>query len=456
MKKEEKSAEIPFGRAGSQLDVINRSIAELLFDPKNPRVHSPRQVRQIAQSIKAFGFCVPVLIDRHHQVLAGHGRILACVELGWHEVPTISLAHLTETQARAFMIADNRLTENSRWDERLLGEQLKQLAEVHLDFSLEATGFEVAEIDLLIEGVAPASDRAEDPADLSPDAASAPAVSKSGDLWFLGSHRVFCGSALDEEAYHALLEETKAAMVFTDPPYNVRIAGHASGLGRVIHGDFPMASGEMTEAEFTTFLTLAFTRLADRITNGALVYVCMDWRHIGELLAAGRMFTELKNLCVWDKGTGGMGSLYRSQHEMVFVYKHGTAPHRNNIELGRFGRYRTNVWHYPGVNSFARAKDEGNLLALHPTVKPVALVADASLDASDRGDLILDAFLGSGTTIIAAERTGRICSGLEIDPAYADTAIRRWQTWTGQQARHARSGRLFDDLEMENGGRDVR
>jgi hypothetical protein len=212
----------------------------------------------------------------------------------------------------------------------------------------------------------------------------------------------------------------------------------------------------MSEADFTTFLTQVLTHLAASSADGALHYLFMDWRHIGELLTAGRrVYAELKNLCLWVKDNAGMGSLYRSQHELVFVFKHGTAPHRNNIELGRFGRYRTNVWRYPGVNSFGRASEEGNLLALHPTVKPVALVADAMLDASVRHDVVLDAFLGSGTTLIAAERTGRVCYGLELEPGYVDTAIRRWQTWTGQQARHAISGRLFDDLEAENGGRDV-
>ena len=442
---------------GGQLDVVSRQIAELTLDPRNPRLHSRPQIRQIARSIHAFGFCVPVLIDRHRRVLAGHGRILACQELGWREVPTISLAHLTDTQARAFMIADNRLTENSQWDERLLGEQLKGLAEVHLEFSLDATGFEMGEIDLLIEGLPPATDGAGDPVDSIPDLPGKPPVSQRGDLWLLGRHRFYCGSALEEGAYHTLMEQTQAAMVFIDPPYNVPIEGHASGLGRVIHENFVMASGEMSEAEFTAFLTQACRRVAQASVDGALVYVCMDWRHLRELLAAGRTAAlALKNLCVWDKETGGMGSLYRSQHELVLVFKYGTASHQNNVQLGQYGRYRTNVWRYPGVHSFARAKDEGNLLALHPTVKPVALVADAILDASKRGDVILDAFLGSGTTLIAAERTGRICYGLELDPGYVDTAIRRWQTWTGQQARHARSGRLFDDLEAENGGRDVR
>ena len=457
MKKEQR-AHAPGGtedRERPQLGVVYRPIAALTLDPNNPRRHSRHQVRQIARSIEAFGFNVPVLVDPQGRVLAGHGRMLAALALRWHEVPTICLAHLTDAQAKAFMIADNRLTEHSTWDERLLGEQLKDLTDVDLTFQLEATGFDMGEIDLLIEGLPPTSEETEDPADQLPTLSPGPPVSNHGDLWHLDRHRLVCGTALDETVYERLLSQARATMVFTDPPYNVRIPHHAGGLGRVKHPNFMMASGEMTEAEFTTFLTQALTHLARVTADGALIYVCMDWRHLGELLAAGHAaLTALKNVCVWDKGTGGMGSLYRSQHELVFVFKSGTAAHRNNIALGQYGRYRTNVWTYASVTSFGRAGEEGTLLTLHPTVKPVAMVADAILDASARHDLVLDPFLGSGTTLLAAERTGRICYGGELDPLYVDTAIRRWQKWTGQQARHAISGRLFDDLAAKQGEHD--
>jgi DNA modification methylase len=239
-------------------------------------------------------------------------------------------------------------------------------------------------------------------------------------------------------------------MVFTDPPYNLRIDGHASGLGTIHHRPFPMASGEMNQAEFTAFLGQVLRNLAAFSVDGSLHYVCMDWRHLDELLAAGRdAYSELKGLCVWVKNNGGMGSLYRSRHELIFVFKHGRNGHRNNVQLGQFGRNRSNVWCYPGANSFARCDAEGNLLALHPTVKPVALVADAILDCTTRGEIVLDVFLGSGTTVIAAERTGRRCCALELDPGYVDTAIRRWQTLTGDRARHAATGRYFDDLARE-------
>jgi len=447
-----KAAAAGAGQEEGRLEVVARPIAELTLDPKNPRVHTKKQIHQIVQSIEAFGFNVPVLIDGRSRVIAGHGRVMACKELGIREVPTISLHHLTEVQAKAFLLADNKLTENAAWDERLLGEQLKGLAEVDLEFSLEAIGFEMGEIDLLIEGLTPASEGKDDPADQIPE--PGPLVSRAGDLWLLGRHRVVCGSALQEETYHAVMARKRASMVFTDPPYNVPIDGHASGLGRVKHRDFVMASGEMDEAEFTSFLTQACTLLARHSVEGALLYLCMDWRHLGEMLAAGRIvFRELKNVCIWDKGSGGMGSLYRSQHELVFVFKHGSAPHRNNVQLGQYGRYRTNVWKYPSIHSFARETEEGDLLALHPTIKPVRLVADAIQDASGRGNIVLDAFLGSGTTVIAAEQTGRICHGIELDPRYVDVTIRRWQALTGQRARHAGTGTVFDDRATKGGAR---
>jgi hypothetical protein len=327
---------------------------------------------------------VPVLVDADLNVIAGHGRLLACRELGWTEVPTLRLDHLTAAQARAFMIADNRLTEIGGWDDRLLAQQLKDLSLLGLDFSLELTGFEMGEIDLRIAALEDMPEQADDdPADAVPELPTRPPLSKSGDLWLLGPHRVLCGNALDPAAFAALMGKERAAMVFTDPPYNVPIDGHASGLGAIHHRPFPMAAGEMDRAGFTAFLSQACRNLAAFSAGGSIHYVCMDWRHLDELLAAGRdAYAELKNLCVWVKYNGGMGSLYRSQHELVFVFKQGRGSHRNNIQLGQFGRNRSNVWHYPGVNSFARSTAEGNLLALHPTVKPVAMVADTILDCS--------------------------------------------------------------------------
>jgi len=377
-------------------------------------------------------------------------RCWARHELGWSEVPILCLDHLSPAQARAFMIADNRLSEIASWDDRLLAEQLKDLSLLGLDFSLEVTGFEVGEIDLRIGTLDDPPARADNPADSVPEPVTGPAVSKPGDLWLLGPHRVLCGNVLDVAALRALIGEERASMVFTDPPYNVPIDGHASGLGGIHHRSFAMAVGEMSRPAFAVFLAASLRHLAAFSAGGALLYICLDWRHIGELLAAGRdADARLENICVWVKDNAGMGSLYRSQHEFVFVFKIGRGRHRNNVQLDQFGRNRSNVWHYPGVNSFSRKTGEGNLLALHPTVKPVALIADAILDCTARGDIVLDGFLGSGTTVIAAERTGRHCYGLELDPGYVDTIIRRWQALTGVPARHAVSRRSFDGLAGE-------
>lgn len=436
---------------GHTLAVEYLAIGKLRSNPKNPRLHDDRQVRQIAKSIQTFGFNVPILVDATLQVIAGHGRLRACEILGIAQVPIIRLEHLSESQRQAFMIADNRLTENSEWDDGLLGEHLKILSEAELDFSLEVTGFEVGEIDLMIENLSPARDGDMDPADDLPPS-SPIQVSLPGDLWQLGKHRVLCGDALAGDSYRPLMGDRRAQVVFTDPPYNVPIAGNVSGKGKNCHREFVMASGEMSEVEFTAFLSNTFARLARYSLPGSLHYICMDWRHMKELLAAGRTtYSELKNVCVWVKDNAGMGSLYRSQHELVFVFKNGKGPHRNNVQLGQFGRSRTNVWNYPGANSFSRSSGEGNLLALHPTVKPVAMVADAIMDCSARGDLVVDPFLGSGTTLIAAEQTGRICHGLELDPAYVDTAIRRWQSFSGGTTYRIADGRSFNEIERETG-----
>jgi len=425
------------------LVVQNRPVAELVVDPKNARLHPEKHVRQLARSIEAFGFNCPLLTDADNNLVAGHGRLLAVQTLGWTEVPVIRLEHLSPEQVMAYRLADNRLTDCSTWDERLLAEQLKVLAEAALDFDLEAIGFELPEIDLRIQGLEGMDD---EPEATTPsfDPAASP-VSRVGDLWQLGGHRILCGNALEAESYDTLLGDQRAAVAFIDPPYNCAISGHVCGNGSIKHDEFVMASGEMSQAEFTAFLAKALAGLKHASQPGCLFYVCMDWRNILPLSLAGEaQALELRNLCIWDKGCGGMGSLYRSQHELVFVFKSGQAPHTNNIQLGRFGRNRSNVWSYPGVNSFARETSEGNLLALHPTVKPVALVADALLDASDRGEAVLDSFLGSGTTLIAAEKTGRVAYGLELDPRYVDVAIGRWQRLTGQQAVHVGLGLPFD------------
>ncbi|WP_298309129.1 DNA methyltransferase [uncultured Erythrobacter sp.] len=415
-----------------------RSVADLKQAQRNARTHSKAQIKQIADSIERFGFTNPVLVDAQGRLIAGHGRVEAAKQLGLETVPTLCLDHLSEEQVRAYVIADNKLAENAGWDDELLALEFQYLDSLDLDFDLTITGFEMAEIDAMLVLDPEAEEEA------IPEPCDEPSVTQPGDLWLIGKHRLYCGDATKSEAYEALFDGSKPAqMAFTDPPYNVPISGHVCGLGAVQHREFEMAAGEMTKEQFEAFLKSVFTYLAANSVDGSIHYICMDWRHMAEVLTAGETaYDELKNLCVWAKTNGGMGSLYRSQHELVFVFKHGTKPHINNVKLGKHGRYRTNVWEYAGINSFGQSRDED--LATHPTVKPVKLVEDAILDCSKRGGIILDAFAGSGTSLIAAHRTGRVGYGLELDPAYCDVIIKRLQAETGLKAKLAGSDERID------------
>jgi len=374
-------------------------------------------------------------------VIAGHGRLEAAKLIGMDAVPTIVCDDLTPDEIKAYRIADNRIAELAEWDEDLLAIDLELLVEADLDFDVEITGFETAEIDQLIENATAEPDEADTFVGPTVDG---PVISRPGELWLLGPHRLICGDALDGKTHDALMDGKLAQMAFLDVPFNLSISKDISGP----HDDFIMASGEMSEAEFIDFLQTSLGHCASHSIDGAIHFICMDWRHDFELQTAARkVYTELKNLCVWDKGNGGMGSFYRGQTELIFVYKNGTARHINNFGLGETGRYRTNLWKYTGMNSFGSERNEA--LASHPTVKPVAMVADAIRDCSKRRGIILDAFVGSGTTIIAAERTGRICHAIELDPTYVDVALRRWQTSTGETARLANTGQSFDEVEAE-------
>ena len=433
---------------GCELSISYQPLAILRPFSGNARTHSKHQIRQIADSIKEFGFTNPVLVGAENNIIVGHGRVAAAKLLGMAEVPTIRLDSLTADQVRAYVIADNRLAEKASWDKSILAIELQHLLSLDSSFDVTITGFEIPEIDLILEE----AEHQQDAADEIGEELAGPAVSRAGDLWQLGKHRVLCGSALDEPSFRLLLGSRRARAVFVDPPYNVRIDGHVCGNGAIHHREFVMAAGEMSELEFIAFLNASLGLLAQYSVEGALHYVCMDWRHMHELLTVGRQtYGNPVNLCVWTKNCGGMGSFYRSQHELVFVFKNGKGSHRNNVQLGKYGRNRTNVWQYSGVNTLSKQSEEGNLLALHPTIKPIALVADALLDSSARGDNVLDSFLGSGTTLLAAERTGRICHGIELDPGYVDTAIRRWQRYTGESAILAQTGGLFKDLEVTRG-----
>jgi DNA modification methylase len=402
------------------------SVASLRPSSKNARTHSRKQIRQIADSIRRFGFTSPVLIDGEDQILAGHGRVAAAQTLGMTEVPCLRIETMTPDEKRAYVLADNKLALNAGWDEEILAEELKGLLALDLDFDIGITGFSIPEIDSLVEGLEP-----EEPGDPDDDVLpddDGPSRSRLGDLWQLGPHRLICGSALDADTVAALMEGERAQMVFTDPPYNVPIQGHVGGSGAIRHREFAMASGEMNSAEFTAFLRSAFQNLVRWSSDGSIHFVCMDWRHMPEILTAGEgVYSELKNLVVWVKDNGGMGTFYRSRHELVFAFKNGLAPHINSFELGQHGRYRTNVWQYKGVNTLRAGRmDE---LALHPTVKPVQLIADAIKDVSQRGAIVLDLFGGSGSTLIAAHKTGRRAFLCELDPVYCDRIIRRWEAY---------------------------
>jgi DNA modification methylase len=430
------------------LKVEQRSIESLKPYRRNARVHSQKQIAQIAAAIRRFGFLVAILIGADGTILAGHGRWSAAKLLGMTIVPVIQLDHMTEAERRAFAIADNRLAELAGWDEEILAIELQELEALDLDFDLELTGFGEARLDeLLGVDVAPKLDPK---ADQIPETGG-PAVTRLGDVWALGKHRLLCGDARSANSYEILMQGDSARMVMADAPYNVPIDGHAGGSGKIARRNFVQGFGEMSRGEFTTFLTEVFVGAAAVCLDGAIAFAFMDWRHLGEVLAAGETaFDELKNVVVWVKTNGGMGSFYRSQHELIFVFKKGSAPHLNTFGLGDTGRYRTNCWTYPGVNTFRAGRAED--LARHPTTKPVALIADAIRDVSHRGDIVLDPFGGSGTTAIAAEKTKRRARLIELDPLYCDTICRRWQSFSKSPAVLAAGGQTFDEISVERCG----
>jgi DNA modification methylase len=418
------------------------SLGKLKPNKRNARTHSKKQIRQIANSIQRFGWTYPVLVDDNSVVISGFGRYQAAKLLGLREIPVIVKSGLSDAEKRALALADNKIAANSGWDRTQLAAELGELAVLlpECNLNLEVTGFEPAEIDALMGDLI---DSEQDPADELPVLA-AKVVSRRGDFWLLGDHRLYCGDARQTADIRKLMGRDHAAMVFTDPPYNIRIAS-VQGRGRIRHREFVAASGEMSSKEFTAFLADSLALAATHSAEGSIHYVCMDWRHMGEILAAGeQVYAEFKNLVVWNKTNAGQGTFYRSQHELIFVFKNGNAANINNFELGQHGRNRSNVWTYAGANTFRAGRMED--LATHPTVKPVALVADAIRDCSRRGDIVLDPFIGSGTTILAAERVGRLGYGLEIDPLYVDAAIRRWQNYTKGDAILKATGQTFDEV----------
>jgi len=419
------------------LVVEYRDPAQLKRRANNPRIHNRKQIRQIAKSIREFGFLSPILIDGQMRIIAGHGRTDAALQAGLDRVPTLCVDHLSPAQIRAYVIADNKLAENAAWDREILLLELKELEQE--DFEISLLGFDDIEMDVLLGGPGEDEDKLDQ---VTQPERSFPPVSRRGDLWLIGPHRLLCGDATSAKDFDTLMDGALAQCVFTDPPYNLRVNGQISGLGRHKHKEFSMAAGEMTSAQFSSFLDLSFRNLTNHTVDGSIHFICMDWRHIREILAAGtRCYSELKNLCVWVKPNGGMGSFYRSRHELVFVFKNGSGAHLNNVQLGKNGRNRTNVWEYAGASSFGLDRDES--LAAHPTVKPVAMVADAILDCSNRGDLILEPFAGSGTTLVAAHRMGRRAYAMELDPYYVDAIVRRVESAFGLEAKLASCGQTL-------------
>lgn len=403
------------------LAIVYRAPATLTPDPRNARTHPRRQIDQIKASIAAFGFTNPILVDEAGKLIAGHGRLLAAKEMALAEVPTIELAGLSEPQKRALRLADNKIALGAGWDLEVLKLELGELAVMDVDIDLSLTGFATGEIDVMLNG------KVDPEEEIIPAVRRAPRT-RVGDIWALGDHRLGCGDGRDLTFLRAVIGDEAVDAAFLDPPYNVKINGHANARGR--HREFAMASGEMSEAAFRAFLRDTLGACSAVSRDGAVHFVCMDWRHMDDVAAvAPDIYGERLNLCVWNKSNAGMGSLYRSRHELVFVYRVGKAAHFNAVELGRYGRNRTNVWDYPSVNSFSGSRRAD--LDLHPTVKPVAMVADAICDVTRRGELVLDIFLGSGTSLIAADRVGRRFRGIDIDPAYVDVAIDRWVAMTG-------------------------
>lgn len=420
-------------------------ISRLKINPRNVRTHPKSQLKKLAHGIRAFGFCVPILIDEAYEIIAGHGRVAAAQELGLTSVPAIVVRGLSEAKKRALALADNRLPADAGWDRQGLAAEVEELNAllVSEDLDISITGFEPVEIEQL---QADLEDESRDPDDeIQPHLMKGVQVSQPGDIWSLGQHRLMCGDARDAGHVAALMQGDRASMAFLDPPYNLpaKIIG---GRGNIKHEDFAMAHGEMSFAEHVAFLKPSFAAAAAVSHDGAVHYIATDWRHVGELTIAGtEVYGAFLNIAVWDKTNAGQGSFYRSQHEMIGVFRVGQAPHLNNVQLGRHGRNRSNVWRYAGVNTFRAGRLDD--LKSHPTAKPIALVADAMKDCTKRGDVVLDTFSGSGTTLLAAERVGRRACALELEPRFVDVAIRRWQEFTRKDAIHQASGRTFQEIE---------
>lgn len=401
------------------------------------RKMTPEQLKRVTHSLREFGISRPILIDGELEIIDGHIVHAAAIELGIDEVPTIACTHLSRIDVRRLRLALNRIGELGEWDMDLLKLEFEGLIE--LDTDLEVTGFSSADQDIILLDDEPGVEDDDEPT--LPDVAT----SRLGDVWKLGDHRVACADATDPSTYGRLAEGGEVHAVVADFPYNVPIAGNVSGLGKIKHGEFVAGSGEMTDDQFGAFLLKTFQAITALLAPGAVFFGFMDWRSIDRLYDAGHQAgLKLINLIVWYKGSGGMGALYRSAHELIAVFCNGDRPRVNNVRLGKGGRDRTNVWEAPGANR--RGSSANAMLHLHATPKPVELCLDAILDVTDRGDLVLDPFLGSGTTLIAAHRSGRRCLGVELDPKFVDVAVRRWEDESGHEAVLVGTGETYADV----------
>ena len=413
--------------------------------PRQIRKHTQNKIQRLAKFIQQSGVIIPLVVDKDNFVILGNARLAALKHLGVDSVPVIRATHLNDAMIRALIIADNQFCLNADWYKAALKQELMDLAPLVLEFGLELTdlGFETPQLDLIIGDLDLSCITAE--TEIAPESR---AVTQQGHLWLMGQHKLVCGDARAEDTYEFLMGDERAEMVFGDLPYNVPITGHVCGNGAIQHREFAMGAGEMTEEQFIAFMVEIFALLRKFSKDGSISMQCMDWRHGFEILTAARQVGyEYLNMACWVKHVGGMGSLLRSQHELVHIFKSGTAPHINNVMLGKYGRNRTNVWQYDGANSFSASR-KGDL-ALHSTTKPVDMVADAIKDCSSRGGIILDPTAGAGSTLIAAEQTNRVARLIEIDPHYCDVIVRRWQNLTGKKAILASTEQSFDELRVQ-------
>lgn len=411
------------------------------------RIPNKNQIEKSKRFLEEYSFALPAVINKNKTIIIGGHLVEAARQLKWSTIPCVQLEHMSDESIRMLRVAYDRLAEDADWNKQSLLHEFQELQLLlpHLDLTLSM--FEIEEIELILDLDSADED---DALDVVPEIDDGPLTTQEGDLWIMGQHKLLCGDSLKDGSYQKLMDGDKAQMVFADAPYNVKIDGNVGNKGAIKHAEFAMASGEMSDDGFTDFLTTTHKHLAAYSIDGAIIYSCMDWRHITHITtAATNAKLTMINMCVWVKDNGGMGSLYRSQHELVFVFKNGDAKHINNVQLGANGRNRTNVWKYPGVNSFGGGRmDE---LKMHPTVKPTAMVVDAIKDCSNRGSIILDPFGGSGTTLIAADQCDRQARLIELSPHYCDVTVRRWQELTGKDAVHAETGKKFNETQAEKG-----